>query len=171
MPDITKEENIDDILKELNVPWITDDGFLDLAKFPIDSTLEQAIGGNEEDFRSSCRTLTSMFLAGRAEVIVFLYGLLVFYEEDIYRKEAVVDALGHVKTRKTADMLFREMQNTDSSNTTRRYINTVLKNLTRFPPEYVREGFEALLNDRKWSYRMKKKFKDILEEIEYRSYG
>jgi hypothetical protein len=26
-----------DILKKLGVPWITKDGFLDMAKFPIDS--------------------------------------------------------------------------------------------------------------------------------------
>jgi hypothetical protein len=43
-----------DILKKLNVPWITKDGYLDLTKFPIDSTLKQAVADEVEKFRSAC---------------------------------------------------------------------------------------------------------------------
>ena len=58
-----------------------------------------------------------------------------------------------------------------SSNSTRGYINTILKAFEGFPLELVAEGFEKLLADRKWSYRMKRKFEDLLAEIEYRDWG
>jgi len=82
-----------DILKRLGVTWITKDGFLDMAKFPIDSTLKQAMGKNEEEFRSSCRTLISMYVAGRLETALFLYGLLIHNNKNIERKEIIVEAL------------------------------------------------------------------------------
>ena len=54
-----------DILQKSGVPWITKDGFFDIAKFPLDGTFEQAVGEDEEDFRSSCRTMVSMYAANR----------------------------------------------------------------------------------------------------------
>jgi len=150
-----------DILKKLGVPWITKDGFLDMAKFPIDSTLKQAVGKNEEEFRSSCRTLISMYVAGRSEIAIFLYGLLIHNNKNIERKEIIVEALGHVKTKESADLLY----------STRRYINSILKSLQRFPLENINEGFETLLLEKKWSYRMKNKFKAILNDDDFRYYG
>ena len=153
-----------DILKNLNVPGITKDGYIDLKKFPIDSTLRQSMGDNDRDFDSACRTLGSMYCAGREEAAVYLYGLLSFYKNDIYRKERIVDSLGHVKTDECAQLLFAELNKTESSNTTRKYINAVLKSLSYFPLEQIEEGFERLLKDKKWSYRMKTKFREILED-------
>ena len=161
----------DDILRKLNVPWITKDGYLDLAKLPIDSVLKQAISAKEQDFHSACRLLTSMYVAGRSEAAIFLFGLLIHNADDIVRKEKIVEALGHIKTEATTDLLFRELRLTVSSNSTRSYINRVLKSLKRFPLEFIKDGFEDLLNDSKWSYRMRKKFKEIIEEVEYQNWG
>lgn len=161
----------DDILRKLNVPWITKDGYLDLAKFPIDSVLKQAISAKDKDFRSACRILTSMYGAGRSEAAIFLFGLLIHNGSDIVRKEKIVEALGRIKAKATTDLLFRELRLTVSSNSTRVYINRILKTLKSFPLEFIKDGFEDLLKDSKWSYRMKKKFKEILEEVEYRNWG
>lgn len=158
----------DDILRKLDVPWITKDGFLDLAKFPIDSVLKQALRKNNQDFQSACRTLTSMYVAGRTEAAIFLFGLLIYNADDIVRKETIVEALGNIETKESADLLFRELRLTVSSNSTRKYINTILKSLKRVPMEFTKESFEGLLKDSKWSHRMKKKFKGIMEEAEYR---
>ena len=165
---LSREEQ--DVLKELNAPWITKDGYLDLTKFPIDSTLTQAVGNNTEDFRLACRTLNSMAFSGRTEAGVFLYGLLTFYRDNRENKEWVVEALGHVQTPQSATLLFDELEMTESSNSTRGYINAVLKALKGFPAELVEDGFERLLSDSRWSYRMKRKFRALLEEIEYRSW-
>lgn len=162
-----REEDFD--LSDLNVPWITKDGFLDLTKLPIDSTLAQAVGDDTEGFRSACQLLGSMASAGRTAAAVFLYGLLTFCHDDLTRKELVVQALGYVKTRQAAHLLFEELNRTESSNTTRGYINAVLKALERFPLECVEDGFERLLSDPKWSYKMKRKFREILDEMEYRN--
>ena len=57
-----------------------------------------------------------------------------------------------------------------SSNSTRKYINSILKTLKHFPFELIEEGFEELLNDKKWSYRMKTKFKEIVEFAEHENW-
>lgn len=158
----------EDILKRLKVPWITKDGDLDLSKFPIDSTLKQSISTDEETFRSACRTLVSMYTAGRMEAAVFLYGLLIFYRNNRTRKESIVEALGHVKTAEAAHLLFSELNQTESSNSSRGYIKTILKSLRFFPFDLVEDGFNSLLNDSRWSYRMKRKFREILDRIKYR---
>jgi hypothetical protein len=162
-----REEDFD--LSDLNVPWVTKDGFLDLTKFPMDATLAQAVGDDMEGFRSACRLLGSMASAGRTPASVFLYGLLAFCRDDLTRKEPVIEALRYVRTRQAAQLLFEELNRTESSNTTRGYINAVLKALEGFPLECVEDGFERLLSDPKWSYKMKRKFSEILEEIIYRN--
>jgi len=153
-----------------NVPWLTKDGYLDLSKLPIDSVLTQAVGDNEEQFRSACRVLASMVSAGRTEAGVFLYGLLRFCGDNRVKKESVVEALGAVRARQSADLLFEELKRTESTNSTRGYINAVLKALRRIPLDLVKDGFAELLRDPKWSYKMKRKFEDILAEMEYRNW-
>jgi len=151
-----------------NVPWITEDGYLDLSKFPIDSTLAQAVGDDEERFHEACRMLTSMVYAGRTEAAVFLYGLLRFCDDSRIKKESVVKALGAAETQQSADLLFEELKKTKSSNSTRSYLTVLLKVLRGFPSELVRDGFEGLLADSRWSYKMKRKFATALEQMEYR---
>jgi len=158
----------EDILKRLDLPWITKEGYLDLKKFPIDSILKQAVAKDEKSFCSACRMLGSMSYAGRKEAAVFLYGLLKFCEDDIIRKQSVVEALCHVKTKQTAGLLFEELERTESSSSTRGYITTILNALRFFTADLVEDGFQRLLSDRRWSYRMKQKFREILEEVENR---
>jgi len=151
-----------------NVPWITQDGYLDLSKFPIDSTLAQAVGDDEERFHEACRMLVSMVYAGRTEAAVFLYGLLRFCGDSRIKKESVVKALGAVATQQSADLLFEEFKRTGSSNSTRSYLTILLKVLRGFPSGLVRDGFEGLLADSRWSYKMRRKFATALEEMECR---
>jgi len=122
-----------DILSSLNVPWITKDGYIDLSRLPIDSILKQSLSKDEDKFRSACNMLASMYSAGRPEAAVFLYGLFMLHRNDRTRKEPIIDALGHVKTAETADLLFRELNQTESSNSTRAYIGVILKSLRYFP--------------------------------------
>ena len=157
---MTKKE--EGILNSLNVPWITTDGDLDFSKFPIDSVLKQSLSADEENFRSSCHVLVSMYLAGRTEAAAYLYGLFILCRNDRIKKELIVDALGHVKTPESASLLFSELSQTESSNSSRSYIKTILSSLKRFPLNLVEDGFNGLLNDRRWTYRMKLKFKEIL---------
>ena len=151
----------------MNVPWITKDGYIDLKKIPIDSILRQAVDNNVKEFADACRMLSSMAYAGRVEAGVFLCGLLGYCGKDTTKKEEIVEALSCVRTQQTADLLFAELECTESSNSTRGYINRILKTLAVFPPESVENGFERLLSDPRWTFRMKRKFREILEKIEY----
>jgi len=55
-----------------------------------------------------------------------------------------------------------ELNDVESNNTTRGYINSILKCLSRYPIDITNDGFVALLNDRKWSNKMKKKIEEII---------
>ena len=149
------------------MPWITKDWYLDLTKFPIDSTLEQALSTEEGKFRSACMTLASM-CGQRPEAGIFLFGLLTFYRDDMVRKQTIVEALGQFQTEKTAHVLFEELDRIESSDTTRVYINAILTAISRFPPTFVEPGLTRLIEDKRWSYRMKRKFQAILDGVDWR---
>jgi len=163
---LSKKEQ--DILKGLNVPWITKDGYLDLKKYPIDHLLKQALSDAEQSFRSACTILVSMYSAGRTEAAVYLYGLLILNRDDIKRKELIIEASGQVKTQEMADLLFDELHRIESSNSTRVYIDVILKSLCYFPLSLVEDGFDKLLDEERWSYRMKQKFRKIFDHIRYK---
>ena len=130
----------------------------------------RSLAQNMMSFQSACRTLASMYSAGRTEAGIFLFGLLIHNADNIIQKTAIVEALVHVQTKQAADLLFRELRLTVSSNSTRGYINSILKTLKHFPLELIEEGFEELLSDKKWSYRMKTKFKEIVEFMEHENW-
>ena len=157
-----------DFLSGLNVPWITKDGYLDLTKYPIDSILKQSLSKEERSFRSACNLLASMYSAGRTEAAVLLYGLFILNQNDMARKELIIEAIKHINTPEAASLLFTELNQIESSNSTRVYIDTILKSLSYFPVDLVEDGFESLLNDARWSYKMKRKFREILDGIKYR---
>jgi len=147
-----------------NVTWITKDGDLDPAKSPIDGTLKQAIAAEMAKFRSGLIMLGSMHSHGRDEAGIFLMGLLVACDEDLERRGLIVEALQGVNTKACADLLFGELKRVKSSNTTRRYLATVIKVLASMPTELVQEGFTLLANDPSFSHKMRAKFEEAIIE-------
>jgi hypothetical protein len=151
-------------LKKLigNVPWITEEGFLDPAKLPIENVLKQAISKDLGELRSGLCMLQSMYAAGRKEAGVFLLGLLVNCDDDWENRGAIVDTLRGIKTKPCADLLFGELKRFKSSRTTRRYLAKVIEALSYMPRALVREGFESLIDDKSFSERMRDKFRVAL---------
>jgi hypothetical protein len=86
-------------MNAINVPWITKEGFFDPGKFPIDSVLQQAVSGDESQFRSALLTLQSMYGHGRKEAGVFLLGLLVNCEDNWEKRSSIVEALKGIETQ------------------------------------------------------------------------
>ena len=148
-----------------NVPWITAAGAFDPAKFPIESTLQQCVGLDLERFRSGCRLLATMVARGRAEAGVFLLGLLRYYEGDLDRLAMIVDSLGAFQDARCAAALFGELRRVRSSNTTRRYLDIVIRTLVRLPADIVRERLWELSEDSAFSYKMRAKFKVAAERL------
>jgi hypothetical protein len=150
---------------EINdAPWITKDGYLDVTKFPIDGILAQIQEEDEEPFRGALSILQSMQLHGRQEAGIFLMGFLANFPDDWEKRIEVVKALKGFHTLGCANLLFGEMKRVESNNTTRRYLNAVLEALADMPLHLIESGFEELIEDNSFSYRMKKKFEGILEE-------
>jgi hypothetical protein len=147
-----------------NVTWISKDGDLDLATFPIDGTLKQALSGDIDKFRSGLNMLGAFHNHGRDEAGVFLLGLLVACNDNLERRGLIVEALQGVDTKACADLLFAELKRVKSSNTTRRYLAVVIKVLEFMPSELVQEGFTSLANDTSFSQKMRTKFKEAIGE-------
>jgi hypothetical protein len=147
-----------------NATWISKDGDLDPAKFPIDGTLKQALSSDMGQFRSGLNMLGSMCAHGRDEAGIFLLGLWVACNDDLERRSLIVEALGGVNTKACADLLFAELKRVKSSNTTRRYLAAVIKVLASMPSELVQEGFTSLANDTSFSQKMRAKFKEVIGE-------
>jgi hypothetical protein len=134
--------------------------------------LKQALSPDEKQFRSGVTMLQSMYHHGRAEAGVFLLGLLLTAEDHWERRSAIVEALSGVETRACAQLLFGELKRVKSSNTTRRYLTTIIKVLVNLPSELVLEGFATLAQDKSFSQKMREKFKaalakDALDDVDW----
>jgi len=152
------------MLGKLNVPWITKDGYFDFTKYPIDSVLKQALSQDDNEFIGACSVLSSMYNSGRQEAAIYMYGLIGQYYCNISRKDIIIKFIKVVKTKECANILFKELNGIKSNNSSRNYINTMINVLMEFPLVHIKDGFEELLNNKKWSAKMKRKFEDILLE-------
>jgi len=134
----------------------------DLKELPMEVALHNIIDGTDGDLRDRCGALLAMYRVGKKEVPIFLYGLMAYNYRNIARKEIIVQALENLETKEWANILFNELRYIESNNSTRSYIDAIVKSISKFPLDMIRKDMETLLNDKKWSYKMKKKFEDIL---------
>ncbi len=147
-----------------NDPWITKEGFLDSTKFPIDGVLKHALSDDDRVFRSGLRVLRLMSHEGRIEAGIFLMGLLVNCDDNWEKRISIVEAMSGIKTKPCADLLFGELKRVKSSNTTRRYLASVIEVLSFMPSELIEVGFRALAEDNSFSPKMREKFRAVLEK-------
>jgi len=145
--------------------WMTAEGTIDLAELPIDGILKQAIDPQFERFRSACVFLGSMVGAGRLEAGLYLIGLLGYYASDLQRLEVIAEQLGHFPHESSANALLTEIRRIRSSNTTRRYLDRVLRSLAVLPLHLVKSGLEVLAEDTSFSPKMRVKFRNCCERI------
>jgi len=143
--------------------WITNDGFFDPAKYPIDGVLTQALDADSAKLRSAVTLLRSMYDHGRREAGVYLLGLLVASDgDDLERRAVIVEALRDVRTQPCANLLFGELRRVRSTNTTRRYLATVIEVLAAMPSELIEDGFAELAADKAFSQKMRDKFRAVI---------
>jgi hypothetical protein len=151
-----------------DVPWITAEGYIDLTKIPLDDALRRTVSGDPRELREAVSVLRSAAHAGRREAGVFLLGLLSDLPPDAPEDRTyVVEALGHFETESSAGALFGEIRRVKSSNATRRYLDAVFRAITMLPAPLVREGLEKLAGDTTFSYRMRAKFRDAVEQVRW----
>ncbi len=152
----------------LDIPGITKAGFLDPARLPIDSVLKQAISDDRQAWQTGVNLLWSMWNHERREAGVFLIGLLVTCGDDWEKREAIAHALFNVQTEACVRVLFGELKQVKSTNTTRRYLKEVIDVLACMPPRLVLSGFQELAEDRSFTSRMRHIFRGVLDDLAYR---
>jgi hypothetical protein len=64
-------------------------------------------------------------------------------------------------------LLIKELYRTKSNNTTRSLISEIFKILRIIPLKYIEEDLENMLKDKRFSYRLKQKMKNILDPQPY----
>jgi len=144
---------------------MTAKGTIDLAELPINGILKQAIDPEFERFRSACVLLGSMAGAGRLEAGLYLIGLLGCYASDLQRLEVIAGQLAHFHHESSANALLAEIRRVRSSNTTRRYLDRLLRSLADLPLRLVKSGLEILAEDTSFSSNMRAKFRNCCERI------
>jgi hypothetical protein len=152
---------------ERAIPWLTEEGYFDVAQFPIDSVLKQAISRDAREFQSALRVLDSMCNLGRKEAGIFLIGLLVTCEDDWEKRSEIVRELRNVETEACARVLFGELKRVKSTNTTRQYLKAVIDRLARMPSNLVLEGFQDLAEDKSFTHRMRNIFRAVVDDLSY----
>src|SRR4030065_1070209 len=95
----------------------------DLKELPMEVALHNIIDGTDGDLKDRCGALMAMYRAGKKEVPIFLCGLMAYNYDNIARKEIIVETLENIKTKEWANILFNELNNIESNNTTRIYID------------------------------------------------
>lgn len=147
-------------LRLTDLPFVPPDGFIDMKSVPLGSNFQRAVGEDREAAIDSLRVLQSASYHGRKEASVFLAGFLVSLPADDWEMRRVaVEALRDTRTEGCASLLFWELRRVKCSNTTRRYVNTILEVLTRFPEELVGAQLRALAEDRMFSAKMRSKLR------------
>ena len=155
--------------EEYNIPWLTEEGYVELSKYPINNPAKNSLSRDEQKFRNACRLLGSMAWQGSKEAAIFLFGLISYYNNDIKKLEIIVENFRNFRTKECVSFLFGEIERVKSSNTTRKYINTIINTLRYFPTELVLGKFIEFSEKKKFSYRMRNKFSAIIEELKYKN--
>lgn len=153
-----------------NLPWLTEEG-INFSKVPLDLVARQALAPTIEEVRGACGVLAQIACVGRLDADVYLIGLLRYYQDHPERRRAVVNALGLSTSAAAADALADEFRRVESSNTTRTYLNSVLKALSRMGPELAVPRLEALAEEPGFSARMRTKFRETAMRIEWEASG
>lgn len=102
----------------------------------------------------------------RSEAGVYLVGLLRYYGNDLKRLEVIVQELGHFQHESSAEALLGELRRVKSSNSTRRYLDRVLRSIGGMSEPLVGLGLRDLIGDAGFTPRMREKFRETLERVE-----
>lgn len=146
---------------------LTQQGIPDPGQIPSDPFLKQALSDDRQEFWWATSTIRTMYNCGRMEAGVFLVGLLLTCGGNWEKRRTIVGALYDVQTKQCADVLFGELRRVKNTNSTRRYLKEVSEVLSGMPAKLVRAGFEALVEDKSTTLRMRSKFQQALDDLDY----
>lgn len=148
-----------------------DELFNSLMNRPMDDILAKLSDSDRDVINQAVETLYS-YICFRNEsayqgLLNFFNGLPAAEElNDVHTRVRIVNALERRAEPDTVGALVNELRRTPSNNMTRQLYKEILKKLRRFPAELITEPVEKLLEEKKFSYRIKKRIEELLEPEE-----
>ncbi len=157
-----EEEEFEKLLNQ--TPWYKN-GRIDYFYYPINQAAKECQSKDVREFRNACFLISSMAGSGRLDALFMLMGMFEYYKTDFQKLNIIADNLQSSKNEKYVNFLFDVFQKTQSSNSSRVFLDIMLKKLSYFNKKIAKERFQQLLEDKKYTYRMKNKFENILNEL------
>ena len=166
--DLDKETFENAIIEEYN-------RVIDFKTLPIDKYVKELESNNYKTRNSAISTLGSLSLQDNESAFQELFKFLkkLPSPETIEEVHLSINILNHLSRSEfrasLTHYLLDELYKTPSNNTTRQWISAILKSLKWCPYVDVNESLERMLGEKRFSYRLKQKIKNILYELEYNS--
>jgi hypothetical protein len=141
---------------------------IDLKTLPADRYAEQLKSSSPKEKNAAISSLGALISAGNKEAFDILceYFKALPPPKTIKEVHFKVDLLRELERPSFRPLLIpiliSELYDTPSNNTTRQWISAILGVLKDSPYEEVRTHLLTMLKDKRFSYRLKKKMKDIL---------
>ncbi len=142
---------------------------IDWKNMPLDKYVKQLKDPKREEQKAAISSLKAMISLGNMEALKVLFN---FFKKlpppktigEVHFKQ---ELLSHLiwQDREEGSLiptLINELYRTPSNNTTKQWIRDIFKSLSYYPLEKVRGYLEEMLMDKRFSYRLKQKMKDIL---------
>lgn len=145
---------------------------IDWKNYPIESYSKLLQSNNKKDVISGINSLGGLISLGNDKAFI---ALCEYYKklppaqnlEDVYFKMDILRQLNYKKDRKElVDCLVDELYKTPSNNTTRSLILKIFKIMKSIPLDLKKEALEKMLKDKRFSYRLKEKMKNMLDYYE-----
>ncbi len=143
---------------------------IDWTTMPVDEYEAKLKDPAPDKRHEAISTLHAMISLGNKQAILtlvnFLRGLpLPETIEEVHFKKDILRRLDYPETRKVLiPYLIDELYRIPSNNTTRQWISEILRFLEYSPIELVHDPLERMIRDKRFSYKLKQKMKDILAQ-------
>lgn len=146
---------------------------IDLKTLPVDRYSERLKSPKPEERKAAISSLGGLISSGNKEAfeVLFEYFKDLPPPNTIEEVHLKIDLLRKLEYRGPRSVLIpiliSEIYDTPSNNTTRQWISAIFRSFEKSPYAEVRGPLLKMLKDKRFSYRLKKKMKDILSYQEY----
>ncbi len=141
---------------------------IDFKTLPVDNYVARLHGSDPRERKSAISGLGALINHGNEKAFheLFSYFKQLPPPTELHEVHFKIDLLRDLKWSHTETplipVLIDELYQTTSNNTTRQWISAIFRFLELCPREEIREPLEKMLRDKRFSYRLKKKMKNIL---------
>lgn len=141
---------------------------IDWKTMPVDQYVKKLKNPELEEQHAAISSLGGIISLGNMEAFKELFNFFKqlpppkTIEEVHFKKELLRHLERHHTRTLLIPQLIDELYHTPSNNTTRQWIIDIFRFLKYSPREEVRGPLEKMLRDKRFSYRLKQKIKDIL---------